>query len=274
MKLDIDHITQIIAEVAEEEIMPRFQKLSSGDVMEKSPGDLVTTADIEAEKQLTRRLMDALAGSIVVGEEAVSKDKSKLSLLDNGNPIWIIDPVDGTRNFAEGNNVFGCMVALAHHGKILASWIHDPARSRTAVAELGSGATLSGKPLHVSQITALERMTVSLNPSHRRWLEQRAIDGLGPIPHMATRYGSVAHDYISLAAGEFHCAQYVRLHPWDHAPGILLHREAGGYDWMMNAKDRYHPKMYEEDCLLITPTEEVWEDARAFLNPGASRYHD
>ncbi|WP_417820708.1 inositol monophosphatase family protein [Terasakiella sp.] len=273
MKLDVDHITRIISEVAEEEIMPRFQKLAASDIMEKSPGDLVTTADIEAEIKLTARLIDYLPGSVVVGEEAVAKDKSVLKSLDSTEPVWIIDPVDGTRNFSKGDSVFGSMVALAHQGELIASWIHDPARKRTAVAEKGAGASLAGRPLHVKKFHSLEHMTVSLNAKHRRWLENRAVDGLGPVPHMAIRYGSVAHDYIALAAGEFHCAQYRRLHTWDHAAGILLHREAGGYDFMVGSQTPYKPKVYAQDCLLITPNKDVWEEARRFLNPGSDSYH-
>ena len=273
MKFDVDHITQIISEVAEEEIMPRFQKLSNSDVMEKSPGDLVTTADIEAENKLTKRLQDVMPGSLVVGEEAVSQNPDSISVLEGDTPLWIIDPVDGTRNFAKGDSVFGSMVSLVKNGEIIAGWIHDPARKRTAIAEAGSGATLAGRPLQVKKFSALERMTVSLNESHRRWLENRAIDGLGPIPHMAIRYGSVAHDYISLACGEFHCAQYRRLMPWDHAAGVLLHREAGGFDKMIGTQKGYRAQTYEQDCLLITPNEEVWEEARAFLNPGSLKFH-
>ena len=116
-------------------------------------------------------------------------------------------------------------------------------------------------------------MTVSLNENHRLWLQDRAIEGLGPIPRMAMRYGAVAHDYMSLAAGEFHCAQYRRLMPWDHAAGILLHREAGEYDMMVGSKTEYKPVMYANDCLLMTPNEEVWEEARRFLNQGSDTYH-
>ncbi len=273
MKIDVDHITRIIAEVSDEEIMPRFQKLTSGDIMEKSPGDLVTTADLEAETKLTARLQDHLPGSLVVGEEGVAENNIVLDALKSDQPVWIIDPVDGTRNFANGESVFGTMVALSKAGELIASWIHDPARSRTAVAEKGAGAELSGKKLQVRDITAFERMTVTLSFSHRKWIEQRAIDGLGPVPHMAPRYGSVAHDYISLACGEFHCAQYRRLNPWDHAPGVLIHREAGGFDKMIASQSDYQPIIYKEDCLLLTPNEEIWEQARAFLNPGSDSYH-
>lgn len=274
MKVDMDHIKTLLSEVADSEIMPRFQRLADGEVMEKSPGDYVTIADLRAEEQLTQRLLDAYPGTCVVGEEAVAKDPEILKLLFGDEPVWIIDPIDGTRNFAQGHSVFGSMIALAHRGELLACWIHDPARSRTAMAEKGAGAVLSGKKLTTQpDIKALERMTVSLNPQHRRWLEERAIDGKGPIPRMATRYGSVAHDYISLACGEFHCAQYRRLNPWDHAPGVLLFREAGGFDTMIASKKPYKPVVYPEDCLLMTPNEDLWEETRAFLNPGTDSFH-
>lgn len=274
MKFDMDHISTLISEVAESEILPRFQHLQDGDIMEKSPGDLVTIADLRAEEELTKRLLDVHPGTCVVGEEAASKDPETLKQLYGDAPVWIIDPIDGTRNFTQGNSVFGSMVCLANRGELLASWIHDPVRSRTAMAEKGGGAVLSGKPLHINKnISAFERMTVSLNYNHRRWLEDRAIEGRGPIPRMATRYGSVAHDYISLACGEFHAAQYRRLNPWDHAPGVLLFREAGGFDCMIASACPYRPVMYPQDCLLMAPSSELWEETRAFLNPGTDTFH-
>lgn len=273
MRIDVDYITQIIAEVANEEIMPRFQKLERGDIMEKSPGDLVTTADIAAETKLIDRLSAYLPNSLVVGEEGVAKDESALAALESEYPVWIIDPVDGTRNFANGESIFGCMVALAKRGELIASWIHDPARARTAVAEKGAGAELDGQKLQVQDIASIEEMTVTLGNRHRDFIKKRRDNDLGPIPNLAPRYGSVAHDYISLAAGEFHCAQYRRLNPWDHAPGVLLHREAGGYDQMIASQAPYAPVVYEEDCLLLTPNADVWEEARQFLNPGSDSYH-
>jgi len=274
MKLNIDQITQIICDVAEEEIMPRFKKLAAHDVIEKSPGDLVTIADIEAEKKLIKRLSDILPGSVVVGEEAAFENPKTLDNLQSDQPVWLIDPIDGTRNFTKGQDVFGSMVCLAHRGELLASWIHDPARSRTAVAEKGSGAVMSGEKLKTnSNITNLEQMTVSLSDSHKNWLKERGRNGLGPIPNMAPRHGSVAHDYISLAAGEFNFVQYRRLNPWDHAPGILLFREAGGFDQMIATRERYLPKIYTQDCLFLSSNIDVWEAGRAFLNPGTDTFH-
>lgn len=273
MKVNIEHINQIICNVAEEEIMPRFRALTCDDIIEKTPGDLVTTADIEAEKKLTSRLQDYLIGSQVLGEEAAHENPAALDILQSDHPVWIIDPVDGTKNFANGRDIFGCIVSLVYRNETLAGWIHDPARSRTAMCELGSGSYMDGEQLLSSNPEpALENMTVSLNPAHKKWLEQCSKDGQTAMPQIATRFGSVAHDYISLAAGDFDCAQYRRLKPWDHAAGVLLFEEAGGYHQMIAAQTPYEPIIYQEDCLLLTASEEIWEEARAFLNPGTDTF--
>ena len=107
---------------------------------EKGPGDLVTVADEESERQLTRRLMELVPNSAVIGEEAVAADQKVLDRIFDDVPVWIIDPVDGTSNFAAGKPAFGVIVAYARRGETLAGWIHDPLGKRTAVAMKGEGA--------------------------------------------------------------------------------------------------------------------------------------
>ena len=109
--IDVDRITKIIKETADEEVLPRFQKLNEGEVSEKAHGEVVTIADTETERVLTERLAAALPGSHVVGEEAVSEDPRVMDLLEGPEPVWIIDPIDGTSNFAGGKPVFAVMVA-------------------------------------------------------------------------------------------------------------------------------------------------------------------
>src|SRR6185437_792815 len=101
----------------DEEVMPRFEKLESGDISEKGPGDLVTVADIAAEHRLTPALRGLLPGSLVVGEEAVAADPAVLALLDGDDYVWVVDPIDGTANFAAGIPLFAVMVALIRRGE-------------------------------------------------------------------------------------------------------------------------------------------------------------
>src|SRR5690349_21342761 len=110
---DIDRVSAIIREVAEAEILPRFRRLQQSDIREKGPGDLVTVADEVAERRLTERLRDLVPNSLVLGEEAVAADQRVLGRIFEEDPVWIIDPVDGTSNFASGKPAFGVIVAYA-----------------------------------------------------------------------------------------------------------------------------------------------------------------
>ncbi|MBV8535357.1 MAG: inositol monophosphatase, partial [Alphaproteobacteria bacterium] len=94
-----EDVALIIRRVAEEQVLTRFRRLADHEIREKAPGNLVTIADTEAELALTSALMALLPGSLVVGEEAVALDPAVLDQLAGDEPVWIIDPVDGTMNF-------------------------------------------------------------------------------------------------------------------------------------------------------------------------------
>src|SRR5258706_1538626 len=110
--IDVERVDRIIREVARTEIVPRFRMLRAGDIREKSPGNLVTAADMASEAALTRRLGEILPGAVVLGEEAAAEDEGLFGLLAGDAPVWIIDPVDGTINFAHGRPGFAVIVAL------------------------------------------------------------------------------------------------------------------------------------------------------------------
>ena len=123
---DIDRITRLVEEVAAEEIVPRFRALADGEIRRKKGGDLVTVADEATETRLGAALGELLPGSTMVGEEAAARDSGVLDRLSEDRPIWIIDPVDGTGNFAKGAEPFALMLAFLSRGEVLAAWIHLP----------------------------------------------------------------------------------------------------------------------------------------------------
>src|SRR3546814_16939939 len=96
---DLERVAAIIRETAKVERLPRFKTLAADEIREKRPGDLVTVADIEAEKRLTRQLTDLVPGSRVIGEEAIAGDEALLAAQASDGSVWIVDPVDGTANF-------------------------------------------------------------------------------------------------------------------------------------------------------------------------------
>lgn len=228
-----DKVADFIRDVAADKIMPRFQKLQAHEISTKSgPTDFVTIADIEAEIALTEILLDYLPGSLVVGEEAVSKGAVDLDVLRrHDGPVWIIDPVDGTANFAAGTPLFGCMVALVKGGETIGGWIYDIPGGHMAIAEKGAGVTVDGASIRFS--TRYDGMPLAdmdgfvarkfLPKSIRPIIDEK----LEAIRSFKT-YACAAHDYLALLREERAFSMYTRIKPWDHLPGSLMVAEAGG----------------------------------------------
>src|SRR5260370_1099123 len=130
---DPEKVAEHIRETAQAEILPRFRLMRRADIREKGPGDFVTLADLEAERQLTQRLGGLLPGSVVLGEEAASQDRGRFALLAGEAPVWVIDPVDGTANFARGQPGFAVIVALIERGAARA--VVDGSRDERRIAD-------------------------------------------------------------------------------------------------------------------------------------------
>lgn len=263
---DIDTVTGIVRTVAAQEVMPRFRNLADHDVAEKShPGDLVTTADVEAEKRLTAALGALVPGSVVIGEEGAEADPGLFGALAGEAPVWLIDPVDGTLNFARGEACFAVVVAYCLGGETRAGWILDPVTGRAAWAAAGEGAwmvdngTDDARKLRAAPPRAVDQMTGSLGPRLAKRVRERAIAGQGEVPKRTVRYGCTGQEYLDLGAGTLDFSQYTRLKPWDHAAGVLIHAEAGGYSRLTNDGAAYRPiPGIDERTLLCAPDAASW----------------
>ena len=266
-RLDVPRVTTLLQEAAAEEVLPRFQALAEGDVRDKGGGELVTVADEAVEKRLTRGLADLLPGSGVVGEEAVAADPSILTGVDDERPYWLIDPVDGTANFAAGRPTFAVMVALVVGRKTVMSWIHDPLGGRTAVAELGAGAWLNGERLLASTPASEAQLRGTLHTGRYggRDLDKR-------VQPLRERLGAIrslrcaGHEYLRLASGEMNYSLFTKLMPWDHAPGVLLFREAGGIVRLLDGT-YYDAPIVKGAPLLCASDETIWERLRREIWP-------
>ncbi|MFN4274714.1 MAG: inositol monophosphatase family protein [Ferrovibrio sp.] len=233
-RIDMDVVRLLIEEAAHTAIMPRFRQLKTGDIDQKAgPHDVVTIADKDSEAFLTPRLQDLIPGSTVVGEEAASAEESIMDALRRPGAAWLIDPVDGTANFAVGNALFAVMVALVQDGDAVASWIHDPVRGITAMAEKGGGAWMreadgSQRRLATPKPPSLAHLSGAPN------IRYGDRDFAARIGHRADKTAGVlilrcaGQEYLAIADGHIHYAVYNRALPWDHAAGCLLITEAGG----------------------------------------------
>jgi fructose-1,6-bisphosphatase/inositol monophosphatase family enzyme len=259
MKIDVDKITRLLEETAVEVVLPRFRTLASHEIQEKEFGELVTVADVAAEKRLSAALLDLHPSTVVVGEEGVAADPEVMNLLADDDPVWLIDPIDGTGNFAAGRPIFALMVALVQGGRTLAAWIHEPLAERTAVAEAGAGAWMAGQRLTVAQAAPLLDMRGTLHASQFATKEMAR-----SIQRRRNRVGTVATlrcagvEYLRLATGETHFSLYTKLMPWDHAPGVLIHGEAGGTARTSDGV-RYDPVRRDAAALILAPDEPSWQ---------------
>src|SRR5882672_1933864 len=132
---DSQRVADLMRETASAELLPRFRNLAKEDIRQKRPGDIVTVADIASEQRLASGLARILPGVPMVGEEAVEGDASLLDLIGRrGEACWIVDPLDGTANFAAGKDQFAVIVCLVHRTEAVASWILDVPHGRMGVA--------------------------------------------------------------------------------------------------------------------------------------------
>ncbi|MFI5890477.1 inositol monophosphatase family protein [Actinoplanes sp. NPDC051513] len=266
----LDQVADLIREVAATIVLPRFRHLAAADIHQKSPGDMVTIADQESERALTRGLTALLPGSAVVGEEAVAADPRVLERVGDDGAVWIVDPVDGTNNFAAGKTPFAVMVALVQSGELAASWILDVPGDHLTVAEAGAGAYRDGvrvKTRTDDPGAARLRGVVARHYLPPR-LREVANANFGKLGEVTNGHHCAGYEYPAVATDEQQFAMFWRILPWDHAPGSLIIREAGGTALHLDGTP-YRPTDSERG-LLVAPNDDVWHTVRDTLFPDSS----
>lgn len=193
---------------------------------EKGPADLVTEADLASQRLIARRITEAFPGHTLLAEEEGAET-------DYANPWrWVVDPLDGTMNFAHGFPFWCVSVALEHAGTLVVGVIHNPLTSDTYSASAGRGATHNGRPVGVSPADRLKASLVAAAlPTDFAGDADRQTAYLRRFSthtHSVRRTGSTALNLAILAAGGCEVCYGTQIHPWDAAAGVVLVREAGG----------------------------------------------
>ncbi|WP_280694502.1 inositol monophosphatase [Kitasatospora sp. GAS204B] len=260
----MDQVTQILREAAAVAILPRFQALAEGEVSEKSPGEVVTAADREAEQLITRRLREVLDAP-VVGEEASAADPGLPAALRAAPTAWLVDPLDGTANFVAGRPHYAVMAALVRAGEAVACWIVQPATGHAYLAERGAGAWRDGVRLRRAPAPgALDELRGAalsrfLDPAAR----ERVARAAERVAELGSGTGSAGVDYPELATGRLDFLRYHRTLPWDHAPGTLLVRETGGVARRLDGAE--YGVADERTGLLVAADPHCWDTVRSAL---------
>jgi fructose-1,6-bisphosphatase/inositol monophosphatase family enzyme len=242
-------IAAMLRDAARAEILPRFRRLAAGDIRAKSgPLDLVTEADEAAERIIAAELSARFPEAMILGEEAAAADPSLLVKMAGAELCFIIDPVDGTANFAAGVPLFGVMVAAVRNGETIAGWIHDPMGDDTVIGLRGEGAWVQApdggrRDCRVSAPGPVSSMVGAISwgfmPPERK---------ARVLPRLARLAGTLnfrcaAHEYRLAATGGAQLLVYNKLMPWDHAAGVLIHAEAGGHSSQIDGTP-YSPRKH------------------------------
>ena len=263
------NVVAVMQETAAEIVLPRFKALTTEQIKEKSgPGDLVTIADIEAEEKLSKALKQFVIGSQVVGEEVTSEKPDTIHLLSSAPLVWVIDPIDGTKNFTKGNHLFCIMVCLVRFGTPVLAVIFDPLNDRYIAAEEGSGSWLhkttnsSAEKLKVAEAVKQDQMSgfLSLGGFRDRPTRDKMRSLADQVFKSYNNLGCTGHEYVELVTNNKHFMINYRTFPWDHLPGSLIHSEAGGYQASFDG-EKYDPTKLTRG-LVTVPNEFVWKEIR------------
>lgn len=220
-------VSALMRETAEKTLLKHYQKLSIGDVTDKAAEDVVTIADTESEAMLAEGLAKILPDAVIVGEEAAHADPAIFERLSN-KLCWIIDPLDGTNNYAVGKPPFGILLALAERGETVAGWIYDPLSGRLCTAHRGQGAWINGERF-TSRVSGEDKPIAAISLV---FVDQAKREAL--LEHIAPHYTLVdiprcaAEQYPRIGLGVNDVSLFEKTLAWDHAAGVLFLNESGG----------------------------------------------
>ena len=266
---DLESVATLLRDAAIAEILPRFRRLTVSDVRQKTgPLDIVTEADEAAERLIEARLREMFPAAAVIGEEAASADPTLLRRLPDADLAFVIDPIDGTSNYAAGLPLFGVMAAILIRGETIGAIIHDPMGDDTALALRGEGAWLAAPDGRRTDLKVAPPAPVAELTGAASWRylpEPLRSTVCRNLPKLASvwDYRCAAHHYRLIAAAHGHFVFFHRLLPWDHAPGVLLHQEAGGYSARFDATP-YEPA-HATGGLICAPDKATWHALRDAL---------
>lgn len=218
----------------------------------KGGDELVTEIDVAVDHMIASELETLFPGEARLTEE-LTPDRSQL---EQDGPLWVVDPIDGTVNFAYGHAHVAVSIALAFDGEVQLGVVHAPFLGETFTAVRDQGAHLNGEPMACSQSETLERSLVGTGFPYARDKRGPLVKRLNHVLHACRdvrRNGSAALDLCHVGCGQLD-AYYESVSPWDFAAGLLIAREAGAKTSHLYECPRNLPaELYGENLLVTAP---------------------
>ena len=225
-----EDIYEICYNISKKIILPKYRNLKKEDIKYKNGSDLVTSADIAAEEELKRNLLKILPSSHFIGEEEFAINENILKSYQEDNYCWTVDPIDGTTNFVKGKDKFAIMIALTRKEKILYSWIFKPLENLMCHAILNEGAYIDNNKIQTYSVDSINKAIGSISTKYWDQKYWEKIENLKNEFAQVKSYRCIGYEYVDIGLGQRNFAILSKLSPWDHIPGVLFVREAGGSD--------------------------------------------
>jgi fructose-1,6-bisphosphatase/inositol monophosphatase family enzyme len=266
MNFDTTALANILRAAAKSEILPRFRRLGSEQVRIKTDAvDLVTEADEAAERAIAEAVIELAPGALFVGEEAVAANPELVHAITDAEMAIVVDPIDGTANYAAGMPLFGVMASVVHRGETVAGIIYDPMGDDWFIAEKGAGAFLVRPDGEQIKLKVADTLPLAEKVGHASLgfvPQEKKAEIFGNLAkvRIVANYRTAAHDYRAFASGNAQFLTFHKLMPWDHLAGSLIAQEAGGYVRKLDGSI-YKPGDLAGGLLLATD-EESWTELR------------
>lgn len=259
-------LATILRDAARAEALPRFRRLDASMVHTKTEAiDLVTEADVATEEAIKAALARVMPEALFVGEESVAADPALLGRLADADFAVVVDPIDGTANYAAGLPLFATMAAVVSKGETIAGIIYDPMGDDWMMAEKGAGAWLRrpngeavrmqvAAPLPLAEMVGC--VSVSYLPADRR---AEVLANLAKV-RVVSNFRCAGHEYRTLVSGHAQFGCWNKLMPWDHLAGTLMAQEAGAFAARLDGQP-YLPR-HVDGGLLVAVSKDAWDELR------------
>ncbi len=235
--LDIALIKEIVTGTAKQELLPRFTQVERHS---KADGSFITEADLASQQRIQQALAEHYPDFGFLGEEMDEAEQTAL-LQNSAQPLWVLDPLDGTSNFAAHIPFFSVSLALVEKGEIVFGMVYDPVQDECFWAQKGQGAFMNGAPLSAanSAQSSLKKSTGLIDLKRlSAELQTRLIQDM---PYSSQRsFGSIALDWAWIAAGRCHVYLHGKQKLWDYGAGYLILTEAGGHSCTLDGEQVFN----------------------------------
>jgi len=272
----LDFIVNILIDVNEKVVLNYFNKLTPKDIdIKTSNDDFVSVADKKSEDYIYKKLSNFLDNTKIMGEETAFLDKENFLSLLNEPLLWVIDPIDGTKNYINGNENFCSMISLVDHSLPIASFIYKPLQRQFIYAFKDIGAFKFNLETKIST-----KLNLEVDP----FSQIIGSGGTKGIPEVFRKsilsnlrsftkrvfIGSAGIETIMLVTNKIQFVFHGRVTPWDHSPLDLIIKEAGGCVYMARFKEEFNIK--SKGPILAAINSKVWDEVREIAIPQSNLY--